>query len=249
MRAYMHFHFHLLWVCVNPPGWHHVAEQFFWWYTEHIFFRIKNHLVLTEIVKGIFEVVKQIPMFFSTSLPRHQYRHLKINSPDGSGWLSQDDSMECVMHKGQIFQIEAHLNKGFPHDKISISECEPFSKRNSNFLKDFIYFHLKWFLFEFIFNLKWVYQVKNIYLVFKIHLFGLWIFSNILLLFISLKIIQKNVNLVWISKPYINLFGLSPWLHFSIFKPNPKIVYFWRVSKSYLILISLVLNPKVVCKV
>jgi hypothetical protein len=29
------------------------------------------------------------------------------------------------------------------HPKISISECEPFSKRNANFLKDFIYFHLK----------------------------------------------------------------------------------------------------------
>jgi hypothetical protein len=29
------------------------------------------------------------------------------------------------------------------HPKISISECELFSKRNSNFLKDFNYFHLK----------------------------------------------------------------------------------------------------------
>jgi hypothetical protein len=29
------------------------------------------------------------------------------------------------------------------HPKISISECELFSKRNSNFLKDFGYFHLK----------------------------------------------------------------------------------------------------------
>jgi hypothetical protein len=29
------------------------------------------------------------------------------------------------------------------HPEIFISECEPFSKRNSNFLKDFVYFHLK----------------------------------------------------------------------------------------------------------
>jgi hypothetical protein len=40
------------------------------------------------------------------------------------------------------------------HSEISISKCEPFSKRESNFLKDFIYFLFKMILFEFIFNLK-----------------------------------------------------------------------------------------------
>jgi hypothetical protein len=31
---------------------------------EHTFFKIKHHLVLIEIVEGLFEVVKQIPMLF-----------------------------------------------------------------------------------------------------------------------------------------------------------------------------------------
>jgi hypothetical protein len=44
--------------------------------------------------------------------------YLKINSPNGGGRLSQDNTMERVLHRGQIFQIEAHLNEGFPHDEI-----------------------------------------------------------------------------------------------------------------------------------
>jgi hypothetical protein len=44
--------------------------------------------------------------------------YLKINSPDGGGRLSQDNAMELIMHRGQIFQIEPHLDEGFPHDKI-----------------------------------------------------------------------------------------------------------------------------------
>jgi hypothetical protein len=33
-------------------------------YTEHIFFMVKHHLVLIEIVKGLFKVIKQIPTLF-----------------------------------------------------------------------------------------------------------------------------------------------------------------------------------------
>jgi hypothetical protein len=40
------------------------------------------------------------------------------------------------------------------HPEIFISECEPFSERKSNFLKDFVYFHLKWFYLNLFLYLK-----------------------------------------------------------------------------------------------
>jgi hypothetical protein len=59
------------------------------------------------------------------------------------------------------------------HPKISISECEPFFKRNSKFFKGFHLFSFKMILFEFIFNLKCVYKVKLFILAFKSHSFEL----------------------------------------------------------------------------
>jgi hypothetical protein len=55
---------HFLWVRIDPLGRYHVAEQIFLRYTKHAFFRIKHHLLLTEIVECLFEVVEQIPLLF-----------------------------------------------------------------------------------------------------------------------------------------------------------------------------------------
>jgi hypothetical protein len=63
---------HFLWVRMDPLGRYHVAEQFFLRYTKYIFFRIKHHLVLMEIVECLFEVIEQIPLHF-------QLHHYIIN--------------------------------------------------------------------------------------------------------------------------------------------------------------------------
>jgi hypothetical protein len=56
--------FHLLQDRINSLGRHHIAEQFSRGYTKHILFRVKHHLILTEIDEGLFEIVKQIPLLF-----------------------------------------------------------------------------------------------------------------------------------------------------------------------------------------
>jgi hypothetical protein len=45
-------------------------------------------------------------------------KHLQVDASDGSGRLLWDNPMKLIMYGGQVFQIEAHLDEGFPHDKI-----------------------------------------------------------------------------------------------------------------------------------
>jgi hypothetical protein len=52
----------------------------------HIFFSIKHHLVLTEIVECLFEVVKQIPILFQL---HHHIINVRINTSSDLGF--QDD--------------------------------------------------------------------------------------------------------------------------------------------------------------
>jgi hypothetical protein len=56
--------FHLFRVRVNPLGRYHIAQQFSSRHAKYTLFRIKHHLELTQIIEGLFEVIKQIPMLF-----------------------------------------------------------------------------------------------------------------------------------------------------------------------------------------
>jgi hypothetical protein len=44
--------------------------------------------------------------------------HLQVDVPNGSGRLPWDDPVKRIMYGGQVFQIDAHLDEGFSHDKI-----------------------------------------------------------------------------------------------------------------------------------
>jgi hypothetical protein len=75
--------------------------------------RPPQNAILSDVEAGHFE-----HQHLSTFVISYPTAYLEINSPNGGGRMSQDNAMECVMRRGQIFQIEAHLNEGFPHDKI-----------------------------------------------------------------------------------------------------------------------------------
>jgi hypothetical protein len=44
--------------------------------------------------------------------------HLQVDASDRSGRLPWDDPVKRILYQGQVLQIVAHLNEGFPHDKI-----------------------------------------------------------------------------------------------------------------------------------
>jgi hypothetical protein len=44
--------------------------------------------------------------------------HLQVDASDRCGQLPWDDPVKRILHRGQVLQIEAHLNEGFLHNKI-----------------------------------------------------------------------------------------------------------------------------------
>jgi hypothetical protein len=44
--------------------------------------------------------------------------HFQVDASDRCRLLLYDDPLKHIMYRDQVFQIEAHLNEGFPHDKI-----------------------------------------------------------------------------------------------------------------------------------
>jgi hypothetical protein len=46
--------------------------------------------------------------------------HLQVDASDRCGRLPWDDPVKHIMYCGQVFLIEAHLDEGFPHDKIQL---------------------------------------------------------------------------------------------------------------------------------
>jgi hypothetical protein len=61
-------------------------------------------------------------------------------SPSG---LAPSHPVSHDRHDPGTMRDTTRLGFTLSHPKISISECAPFSKRNSDFQKDFNYFHLK----------------------------------------------------------------------------------------------------------
>jgi hypothetical protein len=70
---------------------------------KHIF-RIKYHLVPTEIVEGLFEVVKQIPMLF-----RLHYYDINVIFDVPPNPRLQDDVNALLIRSFLILQPECHL--------------------------------------------------------------------------------------------------------------------------------------------
>jgi hypothetical protein len=73
---------------------------------------------------------------------------------------------------------------------------------------------------------------QNIYLLFKIYSFGLWIFSNKLFIFNSHKVIQKDLNFVSNFQKFASIYFKSLWFKFEFLEPNPKFL-FWKRFELY----------------
>jgi hypothetical protein len=69
----------------------------------HIF-RIKHHLILTEIVECLCEVVKQIPMFF-----RLQHHVINVGFDISPNLIFQDDVYALLICSSPILLPEGHL--------------------------------------------------------------------------------------------------------------------------------------------
>jgi hypothetical protein len=66
--------------------------------------------------------------------------------------LTHLSDLICVIRHQITQELPRHVEWSsalLSHPKISILECEPFFKRNSKFLKEFIYFHFIWIYLEF----------------------------------------------------------------------------------------------------
>jgi hypothetical protein len=44
--------------------------------------------------------------------------HLQVDTSDRCVQLPCNDPMKRILYRGQVLQIEAHFDEGFPHDKI-----------------------------------------------------------------------------------------------------------------------------------
>jgi hypothetical protein len=82
-----------------------------------------------------------------------------------SGWLGMSHSLLLVRwgcRQGREQKsVGGTVVPWLSHPKFFVSECEPFSQKILKFSKGFHLFSFKMILFEFIFNLKWVYKVKR----------------------------------------------------------------------------------------
>jgi hypothetical protein len=65
---------------------------------------VKHHLILMEIVKGLVEVVKQIPLLFQL----HNYV-VNVSFNISPNLILQDDVNTLLIHGCPIFEPECHL--------------------------------------------------------------------------------------------------------------------------------------------
>jgi hypothetical protein len=123
--------------------------------------------------------------------------------------------------------------------KFSFRNVNCFPKEIQKLLKDFIYFYLKWFLFEFILNLNRVYKVKIFIWYSKFIYLDCEYFQTIYLFWILSKSFKKIYALCWSSKLFFNLFK-SFWFKFGVLNQIPSLYYvkcfkpWFGISKSFL---------------
>jgi hypothetical protein len=68
------------------------------------FLEIKHHLVLTKVVKGLFEVIKQVPKLF-----RYHYHIIDICLNISSNLSFQDDLNALLIRSSPVLEAECHL--------------------------------------------------------------------------------------------------------------------------------------------